>query len=312
MTRHEQTRTLFFSDGAKVYLKQDDGQDCPFDLSVTQGVPGLIQIEALHAVGRWLLASYTSPLPAGQFPHPTAVPVGLVTAWDLSSPPPFTSYLLQPSSTEIAAHKLAAPAIESVMIQNNPEPFIFTGSMDGTVKMWQFVASSGAFNCVAFDSAHAHVRGVRSLVFCNGYLFSASGDRTIKVWSPDTRTCVATIMPPAQPRGPRSLLAGVGSNGIDQDAIAIDTFNYQNIPFVVAAYKDGSLRCFDVSNPVSPKVIEDPTGRVDGGTNNESGAQQVELTSMVHMSLDASNPVEPAILLGYSVSFLLSRPTASL
>ena len=119
-------------------------------------------------------------------------------------------------------------------------------------------------------------------------------------------------MPPAQPRGPRSLLAGVGSNGIDQDAIAIDTFNYQNIPFVVAAYKDGSLRCFDVSNPVSPKVIEDPTGRVDGGTNNESGAQPVELTSMVHMSLDASNPVEPAILLGYSVSFLLSRPTASL
>ena len=115
----------------------------------------------------------------------------------------------------------------------------------------------------------------------------------------------SALMPLAQSsRGPRSLLAGVGSNGIDQDAIAIDTFNYQNTPFIVAAYKDGSLRCFDISNPASPKVVEDPSGRVDGGTqgNFDSGTQPVELTSMVHMPLDGSNTVEPAILLGYSVS----------
>lgn len=331
LARHEETGSVFFSDGARVFVKKDDCTDIG-ELPVTAGVPGLIQIDALHAVGRWVLAAYSSPLPAGSFPHPTAVPVGLVTAWDYAAVlrgEPIKSILLQPSPTEVAAHKLGATAIESVALPGE-EPYIFTGSMDGTIKMWQFSAASGAFSCKPFDSANAHVRGVRSLVFINGHLFSASGDRTVKVWDPATLTCVATVMPPAPASDPATILAktsvrGGGGGGagasaaaaavraahagvnpqtsVEQDVVAIDAFVFQNQPIVVAAYKDGSIRCYDVSVPATPKVIDQ--AKVDGGgQGNDDTGKPLELCAMVHMPLDAAASVEPALLIAYHVSLL--------
>ena len=307
------TNLFAFSDAEKIKLLNADSMSALFELTAEPGVPGATQIEALHIAGRWLLASYSTPLPAGSVPHPTAVPVGLLKAWDLSSQYPFQSILLQTSPTEVFAHRLAATAIDSVSVDGDAEPFFFTGSLDGSLKMWKFNGKD-AFDCKPFSSENGHVRGIRAVLFTSGYLFSGGCDRTIKVWDCMSQNCVATIMPPAEPStaaaagGGRGVfqaspapaavtLAGVGAMGIDQDVMALDAFTGQGKPYVIAAYADGSVRFYDVSTPATPRAELEPVARLDGGYQGTSQDGPTLLTTMCHLQLGEDSTV----LTAYSV-----------
>jgi WD40 repeat protein len=85
-------------------------------------------------------------------------------------------------------------------------PFLATGSMDKTAKLWRFSADGSMPNCVATleGEEHGHSRSVTSVAFHPELPLLATGsrDRTAKLWSfdPDgseednmSATCVATL-----------------------------------------------------------------------------------------------------------------------
>lgn len=275
------------------------------------GFPGETTIEGLHFAGRWLFCAFSSrSLPTAELArsglHPSAVPVGLVCAWDVSSGLPVRHYPLAPD--QIVAHKFGPVAMDSFTSGEGAEPYLFTASLDSSIKMWQFNAATGVFACQAFDATNGHVRGVKSLVFASGRVFTGSVDRTVKVWNPATTppTCTATIPPPDV--GGAGAALGVGAGGLPQEVVAVDSFTLGDKPYVIVAYTDGAVRCFDVSAPDMPVLLDSPSTVVasgSGGADPNNAQVPVKLSAMcaLRLHIDESGGYDDMLVItAYAVS----------
>ncbi|ORY28795.1 WD40-repeat-containing domain protein [Naematelia encephala] len=89
---------------------------------------------------------------------------------------------------KVYVHDKATKERSPSMERNDKKPLLVTGSLDGTVKLWD--VETGVEKSTLFG----HIEGVWAVDIDGLHLVSASHDRTIKVWERDTGTCAQTLV----------------------------------------------------------------------------------------------------------------------
>lgn len=147
------------------------------------------EVDQIHVGGSVLFVSYMAVLEGV-----SSVPVGMIRAIDLTNVVPTTEL----KRGALYSHALAIKAMTSEPIPTDPSapPVLFSGSNDGTIRMWMRNPS------MVWDQrtfGEGHTSGVTSLVSVLQIkrLFSGGMDQTIRIWSLDDATLTATILSPA-------------------------------------------------------------------------------------------------------------------
>jgi WD40 repeat protein len=198
--------------------------------------------------------------------------------------------------------------MDAMEFEDGGQPLLFSGSLDGTIRLWRFDAASQTFPC---DSLEGHVRGVTCLVWIQerGRLYSGSVDKSIKVWEPLSKVCSNTILPPAgggAAAGGSGLLAAAAAAaasggaagapaGHTDEVHALAELDLSGSTFLVSGAVDGSIKVWDLmANPDVPlAVVELPA--------STAGQRLLSLGCMSIIPEDGSAPVEdvPVLLCGY-------------
>jgi hypothetical protein len=277
-------------------------------------------ITCMRAYGRWIFAACYAPMPPNA-PRPTAVPIGLLHAIDMTRPAEGKYY----PPEDFIAHKdeITAMDVYTPASDAPAEPILFTGSKDGSIKMWRWDGST--FQCLRL--AQSHMRGVTSLCTltlpggaCR--IYSGSDDKTVNIYNPSNpqRPLTNCIYPPA---AVAAVAPGVGrfahaaavaashaaaAGPGDQDHVVVGV-SYTELEthgamgetvsqtLLLVGYRNGLIRVFSLANPDAPVEEVRPGHRCDP----EAGRR---LTAMAVMEFEVENPV---LLTGYSDGAIVVR-----
>jgi WD40 repeat protein len=238
-------------------------------LAITQEAAG--NIDCIKVAGTWVFVASSVVVPGR-----TAVPVGIIQAWDLSSGAVAGPALLLAPGFDFS-HKSPITCMDAAVFEDGAtQPLLFSGSADGNIRMWQYNAAAGSFGS---DVMEGHVRGVTALVWVAGVqrLYSGSVDRTLKVWQVATKACSATILPPvagaagaaggaggsvfaaaAAGMGAAAAAGGAGGgNGHVEEVHCLSELVVDGNTFLVSGALDGSIKAWNLAAPDAPALLID-------------------------------------------------------
>lgn len=129
------------------------------------------EIGCVEVASDYLFCGFESVLPGGRLP---GVPVGRIRAWNLNSPsdPPL-EFARAPSIPY--AHDRCVDRLAVL-----PGGAVVSGGRDAVVRLWRFDTAASGFSLVS--SLDHHARAVTALAVSDATLWTASVDRTVRLW----------------------------------------------------------------------------------------------------------------------------------
>lgn len=165
------------------------------------------------------------------------VTVGMIHAWNLKAPadPPL-EFHMSPSAP--FAH---GKSVSSLVVAG--QGAVISGSLDSTIRLWQFNAAleggKGGFGLT--NTLFGHVREVTSMVIIDTIMWSASTDKTIRLWDLGTGEC-------------KHLITGDTTNaqgnkvGHEDCVTTVLPFESEHGKFVLSGSLDGNIKAWRGDN----------------------------------------------------------------
>lgn len=146
----------------------------------------------------------------------------------------------------------------------NGETFVITGGGEGNIRLWKFDAAKGAFDHQML--LEGHVRAVNALYLHDSHLWSASSDRTVRVWEVTDGTCLGVLSAAAGGNGHTDSVTCLEKmpavTGGDQGSVYIASGGMDTNLKIWSPTGDHVHSCTHTAAVTAIKLFEDSNGGV--------------------------------------------------
>jgi len=202
------------------------------------------EVEVILVANNFLFCGFEAPVELVP-----GIPVGQVRAWNMDNPG--TPLDFKVSEAMPFAH---ARQVQSINIGGD---IIATGGNEGMIRLWRFDTATNAFK--VFSNLEAHARGVTGILFCGEFVWSASIDRTIKVWQvaeTGDSHCVHSISSTA--------------NGHSDAITGFQLWNFENQNYILSGGLDGKVTVWEENgNHCYTEELRQPVFAITVATDTE-------------------------------------------
>lgn len=226
------------------------------------------------------------------------VPVGMLHAWNLSSPN------LPPLELQVDQQFLPYAANQSVTALAIKDTVVVTGSKDGSIRTWQF--NNTAF--VLDQTIMGHAREITGLVIVDGRIWSASTDGCIRIWESATGKCQYLIA-----KAPASPQPGQPPPGHTNAVTALETFHSPAGTFVLSSSLDGTIKAWNgtTGECVASESHGEGVVSITIAAGDAAGQTQVLLVGLESGNIVCRNLVQTPKAAAFEALFVLTSRYAS-